>query len=112
MNETALVRQILDYCKYRDLMFWRNQSGQVKTVNKYGDQHMMRLGILGSPDIIGCMFGWFIGVEAKVGKNKQTDYQKDFEKRLIAAGGLYKVVYTLDEFIEFIDEIKSKAKAV
>lgn len=106
MKETALVRQILDYCSWQNLLFWRNQSGAVKVTNSYGKQHMMRLGATGSPDLIGCIKGNLIGIECKVGKNKTTQLQEEFGERIRKAGGLYKVVYSLDEFIEFINQIK------
>lgn len=103
MKETQLVRQILDYTKYRHLLFWRNQSGLVRTQNKYGQQHMMKLGLAGSPDIIGCYKGRFIGVECKVGKNTPTELQEGFGQQLVANGGEYWLVYDLDEFIKKLE---------
>lgn len=95
MKETALVRQILDYCGYRDMLFWRNQSGMVKTERG----HMMKMGAAGSPDLIGCLNGQLIGVECKVGKNKPTQLQLEFGARIERNGGQYWVVYSLDDFI-------------
>jgi len=96
MKETQLVKQILDYCKYRDLLFWRNQSGMIKT-----DQgHLMKFGSSGSPDIIGCYNGNFVGVECKVGNNKPTELQINFGQRIVENGGRYIVAYNLDEFIK------------
>lgn len=101
MKETQLVRQILDYCQYNHLMFWRNNSGAIRT-EKGG---LVKMAPAGSPDIIGCFRGHFVGAECKVGKNKQTDMQIDFGRRLVAAGGYYHVIYSLDEFVDLINKL-------
>ncbi len=101
MKETFLVKQILDYCRYRNLLFWRNQSGMIRTPTG----GVMKFGITGSPDIIGCYKGRFIGVECKVGKNKPTDLQTEFAARIEENGGIAWLVYSLEEFIEKIIKI-------
>lgn len=59
----------------------------------------------GIPDIIGCYRGYFIGIEAKVGKNQPSEIQKVKIKNIIKAGGFAKVVWTLDEVEELLDDI-------
>ena len=46
----------------------------------------------GTPDILACLQGRFIGSEAKAGKNKPTDLQTLNLKRIDEAGGLAMVV--------------------
>jgi hypothetical protein len=46
----------------------------------------------GTPDILACLHGRFIGIEAKAGKNKPTDLQTLNLKRIDAAGGLALVI--------------------
>lgn len=46
----------------------------------------------GTPDILACLKGRFIGIEAKAGKNKPTDLQTLNLKRIDAAGGLALVI--------------------
>lgn len=46
----------------------------------------------GTPDILACLQGRFIGIEAKAGKNKPTDLQTLNLKRIHDAGGLAMVV--------------------
>ncbi len=41
-------------------------------------------------------------VEFKVGKNKQTTTQREFEKIIKSKGYEYKVAYSLDEFIDIV----------
>jgi len=96
MTETALIRQILEYCNYKNLLFYRTQSGAIRT-ERGG---LFKAGTPGCPDLTGCVDGRFVGVECKVGKNKQSDLQKRFEKLILEARGEYWLVYSLDEFIE------------
>ena len=46
----------------------------------------------GTPDILACMNGRFIAIEAKAGKNKPTDLQTLNLKRIDEAGGLALVI--------------------
>jgi hypothetical protein len=46
----------------------------------------------GTPDILACLKGRFIGIEAKAGKNKPTDLQTLNLKRIDDAGGLALVI--------------------
>ena len=59
----------------------------------------------GTPDILACLNGRFIGIEVKAGKNKPTDLQTLNLKRIDEAGGLALVINetNLDQ-LEFILE--------
>jgi hypothetical protein len=46
----------------------------------------------GTPDILACLNGRFIAIEAKAGKNKPTDLQTLNLKRIDDAGGLALVI--------------------
>jgi hypothetical protein len=46
----------------------------------------------GTPDILACLNGRFIGIEAKAGKNKPTELQTLNLKRIDEAGGLALVI--------------------
>lgn len=46
----------------------------------------------GTPDILACLKGRFIGIEAKAGKNKPTDLQTLNLKTIDEAGGLALVI--------------------
>ena len=50
------------------------------------------MGAMGIPDILACLKGRFIGIEAKAGNNKPTDLQTLNLKRIDEAGGLAMVV--------------------
>lgn len=50
------------------------------------------MGAMGIPDILACLHGRFIGIEAKSGTNKPTDLQTLNLKRIDDAGGLALVI--------------------
>ena len=50
------------------------------------------MGSMGIPDILACLKGRFIGIEAKAGNNKPTDLQTLNLKRIDEAGGLALVI--------------------
>lgn len=49
-------------------------------------------GVQGVPDFVVCYRGKFLGVEAKFGKNKQSEWQKKQEAGIVAARGEYMVI--------------------
>ena len=59
----------------------------------------------GTPDILACHNGRFIGIEAKAGKNKPTDLQTLNLKRIADAGGLALVINetNLDQLEFYLD---------
>ena len=60
----------------------------VYAVNYIGGLHANN----GTPDILACHKGRFIGIEAKAGKNKPTDLQTLNLKTIDEAGGLALVI--------------------
>lgn len=62
----------------------------------------------GLPDVIGIYKGQFIGVEIKIGKDRQSDYQKEREQEINAAGGLYFIAKTFDQIKPLLDVVFTK----
>lgn len=96
MAESDIQKTIIDYLKIKRHFFWRNNSGAYKTENG----GFVRFGEAGSPDICIVKDGFFIGLEVKASKGKQSPNQIEWEKAIKAAGGEYYVVRSLDEVIE------------
>lgn len=90
-NESAFVVKIKQYLKSRDAYCEKIWGGGFQSA--------------GIPDVIGCYRGRFIGIEAKVGNNKPSEIQKAKIKMIQKAGGFARVVWTLDEVKEMLDEI-------
>jgi VRR-NUC domain len=51
----------------------------------------------GTPDIVCCIDGQFVGLEVKGPKGDLSDAQKDFRQLLEKAGGRYHVVPTIED---------------
>ena len=97
-----LTKQILAILrKTFSCLVWQNETGCVKRRDAY-----YHYGFPGSPDIIGCVNGHFIGLEVKTGKGKQNSNQKRFEHELAKTGGHYRVVRNVEEAVVFMEEVK------
>ena len=59
----------------------------------------------GIPDIIGIINGQFIGIEVKIGKDKQSAEQKEIQKEIIESGGIYFIAKSYDDYLNKIKEI-------
>ena len=86
-----------------------------KQIKKILDQHkvyhfspfMAGMGRAGIPDIIACCNGFFLGIEAKSGKNKATELQLRELERIRTAGG-YAVVINeanMDELPNLLNKL-------
>jgi hypothetical protein len=51
----------------------------------------------GVPDIIVIFHGLFVGLEVKSPTGKQSDDQKEFERKITRAGGFYHVVRSVED---------------
>lgn len=94
VREADILRSIVDYLKLRRVFFWRQNAGGYKT----DAGHFIHYGTKGVPDICVIKAG-FIGLEVKRPGGKQSPDQKLFEEALIAAGGRYHVVDSIDEVV-------------
>ena len=61
----------------------------------------------GVPDIIGVVNGYFIGVEIKFGRDKQSADQRTVQLEIEAAGGYYFIAKTYEDYLNKINEIIS-----
>ncbi len=58
----------------------------------------------GFPDIIVIKNGFLIGLEVKTGEGKQSNNQKEVEKKLKKHGAAYYVVRSLEEVVGIFDK--------
>lgn len=58
----------------------------------------------GIPDIVSCFDGLFLGIEVKRpgAKNEQSEQQKVHERNITKAGGVYLLVDSLEEVVDFV----------
>lgn len=72
---------------------WANQTGALKDATG----RLVRYGLPGSSDILGCIKGRFIGIEVKVGRDRQRTNQADFAAAVERAGGIYILARSIDD---------------
>lgn len=97
VNEIVLAIGSLPYARV-----WKNASGVATGFSG----NKIRFGLVGSPDIIGILnvngLGLFLGLEVKVGRDKQSVYQINFEKMVKSFGGLYFVCHSKSDALAFV----------
>ena len=102
--QKACVRwHSLQYPKDYYLLYMNHQNG--KSAAEQGRLKAMGL-VPGVADLTMLSRGRVDFFELKVGKNKQTDKQKEFQQAVEAYGCHYHLVYSLDKFIEIVNDIK------
>ncbi len=99
MKETDLINLIEDYLTAKNIFHYRQNSGALKT-ERGG---FVRFGVSGSPDFVCVIKGQYVGVEAKVGKNKLSENQMTFAENLVDAGGKY--IVARDNLEDLIKEL-------
>lgn len=91
--EGDLKREIREYLKAKGVYRINVPGGG------YGD--------VGAPDIVACYKGRFIGIEAKVGRNTMSAWQKRHMKGILDAGGIHieaRSLKDVQDVIESLDE--------
>jgi len=88
-KEGDVVKSCLSVLAMKGIFAWRNNTGAVISTYK-GKKRFIKYGCKGSPDIIGILSdGRFIGIECKVEGKKQSEDQKEFQKKVYANSGIY-----------------------
>ena len=60
-------------------------------------------GTPGSADISATIYGRSVKIEVKIGKDKQSVVQKEYQQMIEAAGGVYIITKTFDDFVVWYD---------
>ena len=92
---------IWDMYHVRGGVAYRINNGAVYDVKK----KVYRKGVQrkGIPDIIGIINGRFFGIEVKIGADRQSADQKEIEREINDAGGVYFVAKSYDDYLNKID---------
>jgi hypothetical protein len=91
---------ILAYLALKGIFHYRSNSGPfVFPETATTARRFIKAGALGSPDIVCVINGQYVGIEVKGAKGRQSDNQKEFQRRLEAAGGKYVLAYSLDDVL-------------
>lgn len=105
-SEKQIQKEVMDYLQWLEnlgaLYFLRTQTGFFKIA---GTNRMFKTGKIGAPDISCCWRGQFIGIEIKTLKGKQTDAQKETQKKIEEAGGRYLIVRDVKNIVWLKEEL-------
>lgn len=75
---------------------------------KYGDRlvvikyHGSQFGEAGVSDLLCCLDGRFVAAEAKTPTGRVSAKQEAFGARVLAAGGLFAVVRSVEDFLDLL----------
>ena len=92
MAESKPQKQILDYLEAR---------------GHYG-VNVMKASKAGVSDIVACIYGTFVGIEVKFGKNKAEPLQLHNLGLVQAAGGVGLIAYSVEDVQLVIDSLKAQ----
>lgn len=92
--------------RYPDVVMFRNNVGVL--TDKDGRFVRFGVGGPGGADLIGIFLsgGRFLAAEIKTDRGKQTDEQKRFEQLVIAKGGSYAVLRSVDDARAWIARLR------
>jgi hypothetical protein len=93
MTHGDLVNEVTLALSAAGALAWKNNTGVLRDVNN----RPVRYGCVGSPDVLACVKGRFVGVECKVGKDRQRTEQKAFAAATDRAQGLYILARSVDD---------------
>lgn len=60
-------------------------------------------GTNGTPDIIACVNGRFVGIEGKYAYGEQSGWQEGRQNKIEKAGGIYIVAYSVEHVRDVIE---------
>lgn len=108
--EKVIQAKILKYLETTGLLFWRQNSGMIPVPTgrrkKNGNMifRRVKLGTQGLPDIIAILkpSGRFLGLEVKSATGRLRAAQIEFATKLIASGGEYAVVRSVEDVKEVL----------
>ena len=96
MTANELTKAVLKYCALKGHYVFRVN-------NIPGTKYRANTLTKGVADILGCTKqGLALAIEIKIGKDRQSDYQKEFEEHYKKRGGIYIVATKLEDVTEKI----------
>lgn len=95
MTHSDLVNAVLLHLSPMGLA-WKNSTGALKDATG----RLVRYGLPGSSDVLACISGRMVGVECKVGRDRQREHQARFADALHRAGGIYILARSVEDVTE------------
>lgn len=106
IREKDIQKSITDYLDLRgDIYYIRNNSFAGRIMRGNGSWGWIKNSKAGSPDLVLCIQGKWVGCELKVKNGRQSDLQKDAEVKIRKSGGIYFIAHSLEEFIGKLENL-------
>jgi hypothetical protein len=102
-SESEVMRKVMDYLRQRDIYFQRTNSGKVQK-----GKHWIKLCDEGTPDLLACYRGVFLGIETKTLVGKVSDEQARQHNLIERSGGYVIVPRSLDDLYAALEEIDTR----
>lgn len=114
-TSNGLAKMIIRWLELNGHKAWRQSSegryrpGQ-QVVDVVGRTRLMKGQFLpgqnnGAADVCAILDGQFLAVEVKIGKDKQSEVQKQYQREVEDAGGLYYIAKSFGQFLEHYDKL-------
>lgn len=108
-TEKSIQNQILvRLSREPDTLVWRQNVGLGDMVNRDGSTHKVKYGVPGMADIGGICSGIAIQLEVKTATGKQTAKQVKWAQAVERAGGIYKVVRSVEEAATVLERARER----
>ncbi len=65
-------------------------------------------GTKGSADISATIRGKSVKIEVKIGRDRQSEYQKQYQRDIERAGGTYIIARTFEQFLNWFNQYEAK----
>jgi len=112
----GLTKAILTYCHLHGIFCQRTgNEGRFRegetVVDVIGRTRIMKGTWIpgnnnGVADLTAVINGKYVGIEIKIGRDRQSDAQKKFEQQLVGSGGIYMIVHTWPDFIQAMATVR------
>jgi hypothetical protein len=99
-TESSVLASIQDHCRWNRIYFQRTNSGKVQV-----GKHWIKLCDEGTPDLLICYRGLFLGCETKRLNETARETQITEHVKITKAGGFVIVAHSRDEFCAGLKEI-------
>ena len=104
MSESQLVNLILEGLAFRNIFAWRSNNTPIFDAGKKCFRKQHRYAAKGLADICLVFPNGIAGfIECKVGSNKQTQDQRDFEAKVKKNNGIYILAYKWEDVEKYIN---------
>ena len=106
----GLTKCIVDFLNYSDFQAERINTMGVFRRSRRTDGTMTEgqwtkgNGTPGSADISATIYGRSVKIEVKIGKDRQSEAQKNYQAMIERSGGTYFIAKDFDTFLEWLDK--------